>query len=125
MKLVNDTNSNNISKPEIEQVQQEKQEYNILGTYLKSRGLKLFCYNPINGEIGELNIFRTDIVKLVEYKKEFYIKEMEHDKVQVDSRFYFFEALNLKTAQDRVNKWKKGTVKELCNLRKPGKISIF
>ena len=37
----------------------------------------------------------------------------------VDARDIHFEALNLETAQKRVNKYKQGKIKELCNLRVP------
>jgi hypothetical protein len=43
-----------------------------------------------------------------------------YEKAYVDSKNIYFEALNLKNAQKRLAKFKKGEIKELCNLKEPG-----
>jgi len=45
-----------IRQNEIEQVQKQKEEYFLLGTFLRTRGLLLYQFNPINKELIELSI---------------------------------------------------------------------
>ena len=42
-------------------------------------------------------------------------------ETNVDSRNIHFEAVSLKSAKNRIKKYKDGKIKELCNLRKPSK----
>jgi len=46
------------SKSDVEMVEQQKQEFKLLGTYLRTKGMNLYCYNP-----------HKDSVELVEFKK--------------------------------------------------------
>lgn len=49
-----------------------------------------------------------------------------HSSVMVDSRDTFFEALSMKNAVRRVEMFKAGHIKDLCNLTvRTGSISIF
>jgi hypothetical protein len=47
-------------------------------------------------------------------------KEIAFLKAEIKSHHEHFEALNFKSAQKRVDRFKKGLIKELCNLRRPG-----
>jgi hypothetical protein len=53
-----------ISQFEIEQVQLQKQEFYLLGTFLRTKGLTLFYYNPTNGEIKEAKIKYSDTLHI-------------------------------------------------------------
>lgn len=107
------------SKAEIEQVQQEKQEYHLIGSYLRTRGLRLYTYNPREDEIQEIKPeAKTTLTIGVDPKTgQLAINDRESkEKCMIDSRNIPFEALNLKNAEKRVRKYKNGEIGELCNL---------
>lgn len=104
-----------------ELVQQEKTA-KLLASYLVTNGLTLYSYNHITEEIKSVEIKTGDHVVI--YRKldgtlSYY--DPERMKCQVDAKDTHFEALNNKTATRRVERWKAGIVKELCNLRVPDK----
>ena len=101
-----------------EQVQKQKQEYYLLGTYLRTKGLKVFCHNPQSDEVSEVEIRYSDTIHILPTNGELIPVDYEHQKCQIDSRFNYFEALNIKTALNRLKNYKSGRIKELCNLRK-------
>ena len=45
--------------------------------------------------------------------------------VIIDNKKIYFEALNMKNAQKRLDKFKSGKIKELFNLKKPATISLY
>ncbi len=120
MDLLNNTyGKEKVSKNETEIVVKQKMEYTLLGTYVISKGLKLFSYNPLNGEVKEVEINRSDTIT-TEYTKDGWIwYDEEMRKATIDGRLYYFEALRLQSATKRVEKFKKGTLKELFNLKEP------
>ena len=125
MNIVPDiTKSNTVSNAEVEQVQQEEKEYFLLGTFLRTRGLTLFYYNPANEELKEATVKYSDTIHLYLINGEFKTRDWESQKTTVDSRVIYFEVLNKKTAIKRVQRWKDGRIKELCNLRVPSKDGI-
>jgi hypothetical protein len=115
---------NTISQFEIEQVQLQKQEFYLLGTFLRTKGLTLFYYNPASGEIKEANIKYSDTIHIYKYPDRWAIIDWENQMCTVDSRVIYFEVLNIKVARGRVKKYKEGKIKELCNLRIPNKEGI-
>jgi len=125
MNILNDkTDITSFKKPEQELVEQEKTEYKLLGTYLRTKGLMLFSYNPTNGNIEEVEITRGSEIHTV-FDGQFWIWfDPEFEKATVDSRREYFECLNTKNAIKRVQRYKKGFIKYLCNLREPSKEGI-
>jgi|SRR5690554_110611 len=109
------------SKPEIEQVQKEKMEYHLLGTYLRTRGLTLYSYNPMKDEIDPVIVSYSNTIHIVPKNGELVAIDLESEKTTIDSRCIYFEALNQKSAESRVKRWKNGCISELCNLRDPDK----
>ena len=125
MNILNDKSDiNSHTKPEQELVEQEKTEYKLLGTYLRTKGLKLFSYNPIDSEIEEVVITKGSEIHTVFDGQGWIWFDHEFEKATVDSRREYFECLNLRNAINIVNKYKKGNVKYLCNLREPSKEGI-
>lgn len=127
MNILNDINSADSSlvhKPDMEQVQQEKHEYKLLGTYLYTRGLTLFGYNHFEDDIFRVEVKYGDTIHLAPIDGKLMPIDYESEKCVIDSRFAYFEALNYKTAKERVLKFKQGKIAELCNLRKPSKDGI-
>lgn len=117
-----------IKKSEIEQVVREKQEYTLLGKYNLTKGFKLFCYNPINGEVTQPKIKVSGFIQCelvnVDGVPTWQWFDPENFNVTIDSRNIYFESLNIKNAINRVKKWKEGKIKELFNLKKPCICSI-
>ena len=125
-KKTSDIGNNDVST-EIQQKQ--KQEYKMIGKYWINKSLKLFQYNPTTQEISFVERERErdnkGTIYLVEVEGKLVAKDLDYEKAQVDPRMIFFEAMSLKTATIRVQKWKDGKVGELCNLREWSKFSGF
>jgi hypothetical protein len=111
------------TKFEIEQVQKKKQEYKMFGTYLRTKGLKLFYYDKVNNVLKESDIKCSDTIHIVYRDNKFVAVDYEKEKIFTDYRFIHFEALNMKTAKKRLAKYLKGDI-ELCNLKIPSKERI-
>jgi len=107
---------------EIDIVENEKTEFKLIGKYLTTKGLRLFGWNGIN--IYEVEKKTIEVLELIPTQNGLIESELSNGEVTVDSRDTFFEALNVRTAQKRVGRWKRGVITELCNLRKPGSISL-
>ena len=127
MNLFTNAKLEHLSKDKIEKIQKKKTEYKLLGTFMRTKGLKLFSYNSISGEVKELKIKYSNQVTIIsdgEGGLTYYDPEMQ--KVNIDSNNTHFEALNLISAIDRVEKSKQG-LKDLCNLKKKtnNKINFF
>lgn len=108
-------------KAEIEAVQQEQQEYYLIGSFLRTRGLKLFVYNPRDGIITEIKPeVKTTITTALDPETGLLVinDRESKEKCLLDTRNTPFEALNMKNAEKRVNKYLRGEIKELCNLIK-------
>jgi len=108
-----------ISNGEIEQVQLQKQEFYLLGTFLRTKGLSLFYYNPTNGEVKEATIKYSDTLHIYKLPDKWITIDWESQKCTIDSCVIYFEVLNMRTAKERVKKYKEGKIKELSNLRVP------
>ena len=111
----------------VEIQQKQKQEYKMIGKYWVNKSLKLFQYNPSSCEVSFVErISERDgkgTIYIVSVNGKLEAKDLDYEKAVVDSRMIFFEAMSLKTANIRVEKWKAGKVKELCNLREWSKFS--
>jgi len=110
---------NKTNKPEIENVEKEKMEYTLLGTFQRTRGLKLFAYNYLDDIVSEIKIKPKSTLNIKIENNKCIPSDEAPEEATVDNRFIHFEALNMKNAIRRLNKYKSGKLKELCNLRKP------
>jgi len=120
MDLFNDKNNqNSVSGNETEIVEQEKQEFHLIGEYSRTRGLKLFYYNPMNDTVNEEQIKYGDTIHLVPDGDKLIPVDYEQEQAFVDPRCIHFEALNMDKAKSRVRRWKAGRVNSLCNLKPP------
>lgn len=128
MNILNDkTDINTAVKSETEFVEQEQQEYFLLGTFMVTPGLKVYGFNHLKDEVFEVPFIRSNLAILTQIDGKICAIDSEHEKVTVDSRFTYFEALNYLSALKRVAKYLSGRIKELNNLRKlnPDGIDFF
>ena len=115
----------NIKRHEIERVESEQQEYKLFGSYLRTKGLKLFSYNHLKDELFEVEIQKDDEVNVVLENGKLKPKYNLHVEAKITTSNTHFEALNLRTAKNRVRKFKKGIVKDLCNLKENNPKPIY
>jgi hypothetical protein len=119
-----------VSGVETEQVQQEKEEYHLIDTFLRTKGLTLYYYDPKKNEVVQSVIKYSDTIHLFlidvhrNGKPHWIVIDFEAQKCTVNATYIYFEALNLSSAISRVARWKEGKIKELCNLKKPNKEGI-
>lgn len=118
MNLVSNESYSILDKERIEQIQQERQEYYFLGSFLRRAGLKLFAYDPKKDEIYELKIKYSNTIHCVPQDGKLIPIDLEAAKCTIDSRHDVFEALNIDSAYTRLLKFKQGKIKVLGNLRK-------
>ena len=119
MNILNDKLDLKIAhKNEIEQVQQQKQEFRLLGTYFRTSGLNLYCYNPHKNIVEEVQLkSNSKTCVLIPLEKGYLIEDYEKPKISVNPNWDYFEALNIKNAIKRVEKFKQGKIKTLWNLK--------
>lgn len=119
--LLKETSDKTTSKPEMENVEREKQEYKLIGTFLRTRGLKLYAYNSLKNKLTEVQIEHGDTLHLIpDENGKLRAVDLELEKATVNSVDIHFEALNWKNAEKRLRNFKQGKIKELCNLKEPG-----
>lgn len=125
MNILNEkTDKNSFSKPEMELVEKEKLEYKLIGKFMRTKGLRLFSYNS-NGELKEVSVNKKkEAILTFNNEGKLSSDNLTHEECMVDARDIHFEALNLKSAEKRVKKYREGKIKELCNLRVPSKDSL-
>ena len=110
----------------IEQVQQEKQEFKLLGTYLRTVGLNLYCYNPHKDIVEEVEVkSNSKTCVLVPLEQGYEIQDYERQKIEVDPTWDYFEKSNMKNAIRHVEKFKQGKIKSIWNLKLPNKNAIY
>lgn len=112
------------SKPEMEMVENEKDEFKLIGKYMRTKGLSLFSYNSMKDELRIVKIDKKKDLSITFEEAQMGTKEVTEEECVVDSRNIHFEALNMKNAKKRVQKYKDGKIKELCNLREPSNNKI-
>jgi len=123
----------NLNEQSIEQVSPEKQEYKLIGSYLRTKGLGLYCYNQFDNTVSLVietipTKIRVIVVPISPIEDKLDYEEYEHKRCDVDCRLHYFEALRLESAITRVSKWKSGKIDNLCNLKEynpNSKISFY
>ena len=120
MEIIPFTGKNNeVKKPELEKVEREKQEYKIIGRYLRTPGLSLFAYDSKEDKIILVKPKERNTIVFVTDKEGLKTSDISHEYLGVVPGWIYFEALNRKNAEKRVKKWKEKKIKYLENLREP------
>lgn len=109
-------------KPEIEIVENEKQEFKLIDTYLRKPGLALFSYNIETDDLQKVEIDRSKTCSISMIHGEVEVKPSYKEKVVVDPKLEYFESLNFNSALRRVQRFKAGEIGRLFNLRVPNNL---
>lgn len=121
------TRKKSTAKPVMEQVEREKQEYKLLGTVKRTKGLMLFSYDPRNDTLIEIkeDCDKTAVVCVDE--DELIIKKASTRKATINLQCIQFESLNWNNAKKKVQRFKEGKIKQLFNLKpyNPDGINLF
>ena len=118
MNILNDKlDSHLLSKTNTEKVQQEKQEYKLIDTYSRTPGLNLYCFDPFNLILSQIDTIVSGKAILVIKDGIPTVEDYVHKSIVIDPRFHYFEALNFISARKRVELWQSGK-KELSNFKK-------
>ncbi len=128
MDLQNDTYKiDSVKQNEIEHVQKSKKEFHLLGTYLLTRGLRLYFYNPLKDEIKEASIEENTTLSLGSIGGKLNPIEKNLGKCEINNNYEYFQALNMEKAIRRANRFKKGKIESLTNLKRANNegISFF
>ena len=113
--ILDNQKPSNILNTEIEQVQDQKKEYAILGTFLLKKGLNLYSYHSLNKDIKEVIITKSEMLQLGLTLEGWICFDPESLKATIDSNLIYFQSLNLEFASNYVKKQiRKG--KEISNL---------
>jgi len=124
---LDNTKDKSSSKPEVEHVEKQKQEYKLIGSFWRTKGLNLYSYSPFDGSLHKVDIKYSDTIHLEAIDGELVPVDKEMQKATVDTRFVYFEALRDESAIKRVCRYKHDLSK-MCNLKEfvPGnKIDSF
>ena len=120
MNLTNDKSDMNLSsRTDIEMVEQQKQEFKLLGTYLRTNGMNLYCYNPHKDSIELVEFKKSKNCILVIKDKDWNVEDYDKLFIQVDSTWDYFEKSNMKNAMLHVEKFKQGKINYIWNLKLP------
>jgi len=103
---------------DMELVEQEKKEYLLLGTFVRTRGLRLFQWNHNENKLIEVKLRDNLTAELKIEDSKLVAKDIEHEVADLDGRYEYFESLNHKTALKHIAKFKAGKIKSLNNLRR-------
>lgn len=112
-------------KAEQEQVEQEKIESKLVGTFNRTKGLRLYGYNILKDFLYEIEeIFEGDLYLIRGIDGKLKAVEVGHSKVFINTNDEHFEKLNLENAQKWVEKFKAKKIKNLNNLKPPTENTI-
>jgi hypothetical protein len=112
----------------IENVEKKKHEYKLLGSFSRTKGMRLYEYNSRADTLKEVVVNYSDTRHLIRLDKHTFTSiDLIAEKATVDSRNDYFEAVRLESAKVRLKKFKAGKIKELCNLKpaRNGTIKLF
>lgn len=108
-----------VHKSQMEQVEQEKQQFSFIGTYIRRLSLNLYAYDAEKQQLYQLHSKKTkDAHTEIKGGKLVLVKRAEEECI-IHSEHIVFESLNKETARNRVAKYEQGLIQDLCNLRKP------
>ena len=124
MSLLNNAYQDKMSKDKIEKIQKKKTEYKLIGSFRRSKGLRLFSYSVVSKELKELIITYSNEAHIFYDGIRLDWYDPETNRVNIDSNNIHFEALNMRSAKSRVKKFQSGVVKDLFNLKPKAKKTI-
>lgn len=128
--IIPNSNNQSIQRNQIEVVEKEKMEYHLLGKFVRTPGLALFCFNTETLELIEVKPIKNDTVAINFFEGRHWEDiDQAKETLTVDSRNIHFEALNLKNAKRKVFRYLKNPdLFPLANLKpykEPTLIRLF
>tara|TARA_R110002073_G_scaffold27337_1_gene88360 strand:+ start:115 stop:489 length:375 start_codon:yes stop_codon:yes gene_type:complete len=123
--MLNKTKDNFLSKASVENVQKKKIEHKLIASFMRSKGLKLLSYSILLNEVVEVVIRYSNEAHVFYNGTRLDWYDPETSRSNIDSSNIHFEALNMGSAKVRVSKFKKGSLKELHNLKPVANKSII
>ena len=106
-----------LSKPKEELLQKKKQEYKLVGSFMRTPGLQLFSYNPATEALKKVIIAKSTTMHTEVISGELVPVDKEIQKVFINTQCIFFEALNYSNAERRLKRYRNGLIKCLDNLK--------
>jgi len=116
MELIKDIKKDSSNKSEIELVERQKQEYKLIGSFIRTKCLKLYSFNPKDESLFEVDIKKGETIHVEIENNKFKLIDKELKKTTVDTRFIYFEALRYASAKERVKKFR-NNLNAMCNIR--------
>jgi hypothetical protein len=123
--MLNKTKDNFLSKASVENIQKKKTEYKLIASFMRSKGLKLFSYSILLNEVVEVVIRYSNEAHVFHNGTRLDWYDPETSRSNIDSSNIHFEALNMGSAKVRVSKFRKGSLKDLHNLKPVANKSII
>ena len=117
MNVINDHNQPEITKPQVERVQQQKQEYKIIGSYYTPRGMTLFSFNKETGDVSKVDVKLGNTAHIIFRDGRLTWEDKDAKKTLADYRLVYFTSLNVDNAKSRVERFLAGKISELFNLK--------
>lgn len=117
MNVINDHNQPEITKPQVERVQQQKQEYKIIGSYYIPRGMTLFSFNKETGDVAKVDVKLGNTAHVIFRDGRLTWEDKDAKKTLADYRLVYFTSLNLDNAKSMVERFLAGKISELFNLK--------
>jgi hypothetical protein len=104
---------------------EQRRENNLIDTFKRSKGLGLYAYDHMSGEVYRVEeIFKGDVWLLRDKKGVAYAKRIGHTETYINPKHTHFEALNIKTAKNKVDRFRSGVTNNLMNLKRPDNKTI-
>lgn len=115
MNLLQKQREDVVSNSDIEHVELHKQEYKLIGSFMRTKGLRLYSFNPQDESLHEVKMRHGDTIHVEIQDGKMVCIDKEMQKAVVDTRFIYFECLNRSSAKRRVHRSRQSLGK-LCNL---------
>jgi hypothetical protein len=125
MDLLNEKQQDKSLKAEIEKIQEKQDEYSLVGTAYRRNGTILWSYSAMNNTLIEVVSEKKNYIQAVVVDGKLIAEHDAEIKAMIDTRCILFEAINRKSAEKRLSKYKAGKIQKLNNLRtSEGKMQI-
>lgn len=114
MKITHHIPDHNDQRTEEQRLVDQKKEYKLVETFLRTPGTRLFGYDVANNELYCVEEVERQTVHLIN------TDDTACRSAMINTNHEYFEAISWKTARKRINKYQSEKIRQLSNLRKKG-----